>query len=214
MIYINYIFKYFLIIFIFLNFMNKNKEEIDYLILINKQNPLPSDWESKVQIVHMTNSLGIDVPVEAKTYQAYLKLKSALELEGIYINLDSAQRTVAYQKKIMNEFIQKYGPDYAKNYVATPGYSEHHTGLALDLYLKVDGVDVVENEDLVKHIEIWAKIHEKISDYGFILRFPEGKKHITGYSYEPWHIRYIDDVELAKDIMKKGITFEEYKEKN
>ena len=193
--------------------MNKNKEEIDYLILINKQNPLPSDWESKVQIVHMTNSLGVDVPVEAKTYQAYLKLKSSLELEGIYINLDSAQRTVSYQKKIMNEFIQKYGPDYAKNYVATPGYSEHHTGLALDLYLKVDGVDVVENEDLMKHIEIWTKIHEKISDYGFILRFPEDKKHITGCSYEPWHIRYIDDVELAKDIMKKGITFEEYKEK-
>ena len=194
--------------------MNKNKEEIDYLILINKQHQLPSDWESKVQIVHMTNSLGDDVTVEAKTYQAYLKLKSALELEGIYIDLDSAQRSVAYQKKIMNEFIQKYGSDYAKNYVATPGYSELHTGLALDLYLKVDGVDVVENEDLVKHIEIWAKIHEKISDYGFILRFPEGKKHITGYSYEPWHIRYIDDVELAKDIMKKGITFEEYKEKN
>lgn len=196
--------------------MKKDKEllGIDYLILINKKNPLPFDWETKVQTVHMTNSLGIDVEVEVKAYEAYLKLKRALESEGIYIDLDSARRSVAYQQEIMDSFIKKYGLDYAKNYVATPGYSEHHSGLALDLYLKIDGVDVYNNEDLVKYTEIWAKIHAKLADYGFILRFLEGKKDITGYSYEPWHIRYIDDVELAKDIMSKGITFEEYKEKN
>lgn len=68
------------------------------------------------------------------------------------------------------------------------------------------------NEDLVQYPEVWAKIHAKLADYGFILRYLEGKEEITGYSYEPWHIRYIDDVALAKDITARGITLEEYLE--
>ena len=83
--------------------------------------------------------------------------------------------------------------------------------LALDLYLIVDGKDVTLNEDMVKYPEIWTKIHAKLADHGFILRYLEGDEHITGYGYEPWHIRYIDDVAVAKEIADKGITFEEYK---
>ena len=97
-----------------------------------------------------------------------------------------------------------------KQYVAVPGFSEHHTGLALDLYLIIDGKDVVLNEDMVQYPEIWEKIHAKLADHGFILRYLEGKEDITGYSYEPWHIRYIDDPAVAKEIMDEGITLEEY----
>jgi D-alanyl-D-alanine carboxypeptidase len=104
----------------------------------------------------------------------------------------------------------KYGEEYTKNTVAVPGYSEHHTGLALDLYFILDGTTVYYNEDLVRYPEVWAKIHAKLADYGFILRYLEGKEDITGYSYEPWHIRYIDDVALAKEITARGITLEEY----
>ena len=57
----------------------------------------------------------------------------------------------------MDRFIEKYGADYANKTVAQPGYSEHHTGLALDLYLIIDGKDVVENEDMIQYPEIWAK---------------------------------------------------------
>ena len=106
----------------------------------------------------------------------------------------------------------KYGEEYTKNTVAVPGYSEHHTGLALDLYFILDGTTVYYNEDLVRYPEVWAKIHAKLADYGFILRYLEGKEDITGYSYEPWHIRYIDDVALAKEITARGITLEEYLE--
>ena len=94
--------------------------------------------------------------------------------------------------------------------MATPGFSEHHTGLALDLYLNINGEDVYLNEDMVQYPEIWAKIHEKLADYGFILRYLEDKEHITGYGYEPWHLRYIDDADKAKEITEKGITLEEY----
>ena len=67
-----------------------------------------------------------------------------------------------------------------------------------------------ENDDLMKYPEIWEKIHEKLPDYGFILRYLPGKKDITGYAYEPWHIRYIGDADVAREIMDKGITLEEY----
>ncbi len=183
---------------------------IDYMVLVNKTHKLPDDWEEKLETVHMTNSIGDDVEVEKKAYDAYLKLKAALEEEGIYVDLDSARRSVADQQRIMDEFTEQYGADYAAKTVATPGYSEHHTGLALDLYLIIDGKDIVENEDMIQYPEIWAKIHEKLADYGFILRYLEGEEHITGYGYEPWHIRYLDNTEIAKEITSRGITFEEY----
>lgn len=183
-------------------------EEINYLALVNKLNPLPDGWEKMIETVHFTNTVGDDVEVEKKAYDAWLRLKEDLEKEGITTDLDSARRSVAEQQRIMDDFTKKYGADYAAKTVAKPGYSEHHTGLALDLYLIIDGKDIVENEDMIQYPEIWAKIHEKLADYGFILRYLEGKEHITGYGYEPWHIRYIDNAETAKEIMSSGQTLE------
>lgn len=185
-------------------------DSIDYMALVNKTHALPDDWEEKLQTVHMTNSVGDDVEVEKKAYEAYLKLKADLEKDGIFVDLDSARRSVAEQQRIMDDFTEKYGKDYALKTVATPRYSEHHTGLALDLYLIIDGKDIVENEDMIQYPEIWSKIHAKLADYGFILRYLEGSEHITGYGYEPWHIRYLDNADTAKEITSKGITFEEY----
>lgn len=183
---------------------------IDYMVLVNKENPLPEGWEEALDLTTITNSVGDEVQVESTAYEAYLQLKDALEKEGIHTELDSAYRSVEAQQKIVDEFTEKYGEDYVKEYVAVPGYSEHHTGLALDLYLIVDDKTVYENEDLVQYPEIWAKIHEKLPEYGFILRYPQDKDGVTGYSYEPWHIRYIGSPEIAKEITEKGITFEEY----
>ena len=185
-------------------------DSIDYMALVNKTHALPDDWEDKLEIVHMTNSVGDDVEVEKKAYDAYLELKAELEKEGVYVDLDSARRSVAEQQRIMDDFTEKYGADYAAKTVAKPGYSEHHTGLALDLYLIIDGKDVVENEDMIQYPEIWSKIHAKLADYGFMLRYLDGSEHITGYGYEPWHIRYLDNVDTAKEITSKGVTFEEY----
>ena len=126
---------------------DEQAQGIDYLALVNKLNPLPDGWEDSLETVHMTNSVGDDVEVEKKAYDAYLELKAALEEEGVHVDLDSAYRSIAAQQKIMDDFTQKYGADYAKKTVATPGYSEHQTGLALDLYLNIDGKDIVMNED-------------------------------------------------------------------
>ena len=183
---------------------------IDYLALVNKLNPLPEGWEDALETVHITNSLGDDVEVEVKACKAYERLKADLEEnDGIEIELDSARRSVAEQQEIMDRFTEEYGADYAAKTVATPGCSEHHTGLALDLYFRLDGKDVCNNEDMVQYPEIWEKIHAKLADYGFILRYLKGKEHITGYGYEPWHIRYVDDAAIAKEIMSRpGMTLE------
>ena len=192
---------------------------VDYLALVNKLNPLPEGWEEALDTVHITNSVGDDVEVESRAYIAYLKLAYDLaENDGIYLELDSARRSVAAQQDIMDRFIQKYGADYAAKTVAQPGYSEHHTGLALDLYFKIkneDGsfTDVYYNEDMEKpeYTGIWDAIHAKLPDYGFILRYLEGEEHITGYRYEPWHIRYLDSADIAREIMAQpGMTLEEY----
>ena len=186
------------------------EQGIDYLVLVNKLNALPDDWEEKLETTKMTNSLGDEVEVESKAYDAYLQLKEALASEGVYVDLDNARRSVAEQEDLAKRFNEKYGEAYVAKYVAVPGYSEHHTGLALDLYLNIDGEDVYLNEDMEQYPEIWAQIHAKLADYGFILRYLDGKEHITGYSYEPWHIRYVDSIDIAKEIMSKGITLEGY----
>ena len=190
---------------------------IDYLALVNKLNPLPEGWEDALKTVVTVNSVGDEVEVEAKAFGAYLGLKADLEAnDGIYLELDSARRSVAAQQDIMDRFIEKYGADYAAKTVATPGYSEHHTGLALDLYFRIQGedgqfTDVYYNEDMMKdeYLGVWEAIHAKLADYGFILRYLPGKEYITGYGYEPWHIRYVDSPEIAREIMSlPGMTLE------
>lgn len=189
---------------------------INYMVLVNPKNPLPDKWTDGLETTTAVNSVGDETEAETKAYRAYLLLKADLaENNGIFIELDSALRSVAAQQNIMKQFAEEYGEEYAAKTVAVPGYSEHHTGLALDLYFRLknehgEWTDICRNEDMVQYPALWTQIHSKLADYGFILRYPEGKEHITGYGYEPWHIRYIDSINTAKEIMKHGLTLEEY----
>ncbi len=201
----------------------EEEEGIDYMVLVNKQHSLPEDWESTVELVEATNTIpeGVELNedndylatdvflVEATALAAFRELQADLEAEGIIILLDSTYRSVARQEELWAEFVEKYGEEYTKNTVAVPGTSEHHTGLAIDVCLVKDGVVINENDDMIAEREIFSKIHAKLADYGFILRFPEGGKEITGYDYEPWHFRYVG-VEAAQEIAEQGVTLEEY----
>ena len=189
------------------------QKELNYLLLVNKKNPLPEHWEEELDLVCEVNSVGDTVWVERSVYKAYIGLREEVKnMDGIEIELDSAYRSVAYQQDILERFTEKYGAEYAAKTVATPGYSEHHTGLAIDLYFRLNGEDVYYNEDMVQYPEIWEKIHARLAAHGFILRYPELKAKNTGYSYEPWHIRYVG-VEAAEEIMADPeMTFEEWLE--
>lgn len=188
--------------------------EVDYMIIVNYGSPLPEDWLDRVEFHAGVNSVGDDVYTETESYKAYLKLKKDVENDlkdrKVTLELDSAYRSKADQQKIVDEFTEKYGADYVSRYVAAPGYSEHQTGLALDLYFIVGDKTVYENEDLVQYPEIWEVIHRKLPKYGFILRYPEDKESVTGTNYEPWHIRYVGSPETAKDITDRDMALEEY----
>ena len=185
--------------------------ETNYMILVNKQHLLPEGWEDTVELETARNSFDDrDFLVEKEALKSFNLLREDLLAEGIDIELDSTYRTVAYQEELMERFKKEYGEEYALATVATPGASEHHTGLAIDVCIIKDGVVIDENEDMIAEREIFARIHEKLPLYGFILRYPEGKEDITGYGFEPWHFRYIGNVEIATEIYERGITFEEY----
>ena len=184
--------------------------ENPYMVLVNKTHPVPADWEDHIVLDTAQNAWGNEVKIEHETYEAYKLLEAACREKGVIIHLDSVYRSVGAQKELWLRFEQQYGFVYAKNTVATPGLSEHHTGLAVDVCLEKDGVLIDENEDMMKETELFGIVHELLPKYGFILRYPEGKSDITGYGPECWHFRYIGDPEIAQEIMDRGITFEEY----
>lgn len=184
-------------------------ERTDYLVLVNPLHAIPEDWEKNIVSTEITNAQGTVIQAEKTACAAYLNLKNKLAQDGITVDLDSAYRTAADQQRIADEFRRQYGDAYAQKTVANPGHSEHQTGLAFDLYLIVDGRIIDENEDMLRYPEIWAAIHARLADYGFILRYPEGKEAVTGYDYEPWHIRYVGK-EAADAISAQGLTLEEY----
>ncbi len=185
----------------------------DYLVLVNKTHPISVDYAKSLDLVTVDTVYDDETAeIEKATYGAYLSLKSALEKQGIEIGIDSAYRSVEYQEQIMLDFTEKYGEEYARNTVAVPGTSEHHTGLAIDIVPKVNGEWKWENEDMMQLPELFSRIHKELPNHGFILRFLKGKEKITGYSYEPWHIRYVGSVEVAQEITDSGLVLEEYLE--
>ena len=151
-----------------------------YLTLVNKENKLPDDWTDKVDLINARNSNGRQFQVEVVALQHFEALREKLFEQGIDIELDSTYRSVQRQEELWEEFKRMYGEEYCKKYVAVPGFSEHHTGLAIDICLIKDGRIIDDNDEMISEVETFSKVHEKLADYGFILRYPKGKEDITG----------------------------------
>ena len=195
-----------------------SNDKYDYLVLVNKYSQLPDDWEKNVELVSTQDAWGDEIKVEKEAFEQFKKLKEEVDTDlkelNTTIELDSTYRSVKEQQKLWDDWSKdpEKGIDYVRKFVAVPGYSEHHTGLAIDICLKKDGKLVYDNDEMIAEREIFAKVHAKLSKYGFILRYLEDRDAITGYAYEPWHLRYVGDKKIAKEIMDKDITFEEYLE--
>ena len=194
-----------------------NKEQqIDYLVLVNKYSQLPDNWEKNVELVDTKNAWKEDIKVEKEAFEQYKKFKEDVEKDlkkyKTTIELDSTYRSVKAQQELWDEWSNdpEKGIDYVRKFVAVPGYSEHHTGLAIDICLKKDGKLISDNDEMIAQRKLFSIIHKKLSKYGFILRYLENRDEITGYAYEPWHLRYVGSSKVAKEIMDKDITFEEY----
>lgn len=203
----NLLFIFIVFIIIFLGKQNNNVQYInvaktsDYkYIFVNKENRLNSDFKPNTLVKVTRCSLG-NFYLEEETATAYEYMCLNLIDEGLNISINSAYRSYEEQEKLYDDYLKLYGKSYVNKYVAVPGYSEHQTGLALDL----ESLDC----DIFKNSKEYRWIKNNAYKYGFILRYQEGKENITGYKAEEWHIRYVGR-KAAEYIYKNNITFEEY----
>lgn len=178
-------------------------------VLVNKDNKIKENYLKRINLVETKNVDNEIVLVEEETFKAYNELKEFLLTKNIEIGITSAYRTVEYQQEIYDEFVIKYGKVYADKTVAEPYTSEHHTGLAIDFGVKINDKYLDSNIDIMNNKEKYEEVHKYLKDFGFILRYKEGKENITGYPYEPWHIRYVGKF-IAKIIEENNYTLEEY----
>ena len=182
---------------------------MNYKIIVNKNYPYNKDNFNNIILKEITNNKGEVHLLEKRTLNAYLKLKKDLEKDNIIISINSGYRSIEEQLDINNKYLKIFGSSYTEKYVAKSGYSEHHTGLCFDIDIIVNGKVVDEYQDLTPYMDIFNKIIMRLKEYGLILRYPKGKEKITGYSYEPWHYRYVGKT-TARIIMDNNLTLEEY----
>ena len=177
------------------------------LILVNKQYAVTSDfYPSDMVAVDGSLSTNQGLYFKREAYDAYLKMLADANNQGINFLICSTYRSYWTQESIYFSHIYSYGTEYTNTVSAYPGRSEHHTGWAVDVTSKNMGYDLLES--FINYPEgQWINSH--CHEYGFIIRYPKDKTHITGYSYEPWHLRYVG-VDVATEIMSRGITLEEY----
>ena len=128
---------------------------------------------------------------------------NAAKKDDITIILNSGYRTYEEQKNVYEDYKNTKGEEYADGIAARPDFSEHQTGLALDIITYGATGKTFDTTSAFK----W--LMNNADKYGFILRYPKDKEEITGYSYESWHFRYLGK-ELASEVKKSGLTFDEY----
>lgn len=185
-----------------------------------------TDW--RLVLINPTHAIEKELDIEFDEVQGYKfdkriagkvrELIAAAKEDGISLAIVSGYRTMDRSRTLYNNKIAEYkamGYDEASakveaaRWVAPPGTSEHHSGLAMDI---VSGDYYTKYNDLVEAFEndkeaIWLK--ENCARFGFILRFPKDKTEITGINFEPWHFRYVGE-EHAQAIMEQGLCLEEY----
>jgi D-alanyl-D-alanine carboxypeptidase len=182
----------------------------DVAVVVNKKRSLPADYEP-------TDLVEPNVPFSfpGKSEKRMLRAEAAKALEEMFARAKrdniqlygvSGYRSYKTQQALYTGYVKTQGAEHASRYSAQSGKSEHQTGLAIDVSgadaktrLEEQFADTVEGKWLAKHA----------AEFGFIIRYPRGKEAITGYAYEPWHIRYVGK-KVAQEIAARGITLEEY----
>ncbi|AKG74537.1 M15 family metallopeptidase [Salinicoccus halodurans] len=163
---------------------------VDGILVVNKEIPLPADYNPGLQ---------------QEVIDAYSEMFADGAERGLDFTLVSDFRTYDYQAGLYNNYVARDGQAEADKYSARPGHSEHQTGLAIDVGSTDSATTLSIKFGETPEYE-WMK--DVAHEYGFIVRYLEGKEDITGYQYEPWHLRYVGDA--AEAIYESGLTLEEY----
>ncbi len=181
----------------------KQSVHVGSLILVNQQHPYCSENTETYLVPAYADSR---VLLERKAAALLSKLMSSIE-GWEQISAVSGWRSRQEQQKIYNQSLRDSGTAFTEQFVAMPDYSEHQTGLAIDLGLRKPEIDFICPD--FPYSGICQTFREKAITYGFVERYPKGKETITGIAHEPWHFRYVGAPHAA--IMTKfGLTLEEY----
>ena len=185
----------------------KTDTSLDTAMLVNKYYQLDNTYNpDDLVVINQTYSWGDagSQKVREVAYTAFLDMWNAAHDEGYYLMVSSSYRSYEEQEIVYNNYKNSSGERYADSIAARPGSSEHQTGLTLDIFSKDNS-----NRATFAGSSVANWLAENSYKYGFILRYPEDKVDITGYSYEAWHFRYVGE-EIATYIYEHNITFEEY----
>lgn len=179
-------------------------------VIVNKKRSLPAGYvpeDLRVPDVHLRLAPSEEQMKFRHAAEADLKaMFVAAKAENVDLVFGSGYRSEATQKQFYNQYVAQSGQANADTFSARPGHSEHQTGLAFDL----------TTPDGNCHLQIcfestpggqWVQKHAH--EYGFVVRYPNGKESITGYQYEPWHLRYVG-LDLASELLNKRQTLEEF----
>lgn len=181
----------------------------DLLTLVNKEHELSASHQAALRSICMGRLQAADV-----LYEDLCAMLEAGGDAGYEYWIASAHRDRSYQQGLVDEDVEKYmskGYSYEAalrktyEYTMPPGQSEHETGLALDILCSTN--TIMDESQAGEPGNRWLAEH--CHEYGFILRYPEGKETVTGIQYEPWHFRYVGR-EAAAYLTKKGWTLEEF----
>lgn len=198
-----------------MNFKNEiividNPEELS--ALVNKKRGLPSDYIPEDLVI-------VEVPMDIERLESRMLRKVAsdaltelfkeAEMLGFKLYAASGYRSYITQVNLFKSYAEKHGEAEANRFSAKPGHSEHQTGLTMDVTSENVDFDLVEEFGETTEGK-W--LGENSHRFGFIIRYPKGTEEITGYLYEPWHLRFLG-IELATNVYESDLTYDEYWEK-
>lgn len=177
----------------------------DYLMMVNKYYHLSEDYEPD-DLVNVNNRYyyGENHRIRSVVYEAFIDMWNQAYQDGIYLIINSSYRSYQEQQQVYDQYKNNYGTTYADSIAARPGYSEHQTGLSIDIF-STEYTTTANFKGSPAHE--W--LVENAYQYGFIQRYQEDNESITGFSEEAWHWRYVG-VEVATYLHEHNITFDEY----
>lgn len=175
----------------------------DELVLVNKNRPLDANAVPKLVTIPSNYGVSEGYRVTQNTKDNFVILVDTIfEETGLWMRATSAYRSYDYQSGLYNRYVKSHGQAEADRFSAKPGYSEHQTGLAIDVVapgFSMDDFGLSEQS---------AWVNKNAHRFGFIVRYQEGKEHITGYMPESWHLRYIGSIATA--VYNSGLTYDEW----
>lgn len=185
------------------NLVHKYKNGIARLV--NKENGLKSSYEPNDLVLSDVKSTKSDIYLSKVASRNLEKMFKNAKKEGVDLYLISGYRSSSYQKKLYSDSLIHKGKEYTEKYLSKANYSEHQTGLAVDISSKSISYQLIPNFETTKEGK-W--LEENAHNYGFILRYKKDRVEDTGYGFEPWHFRYVGH-DIAKYIYDNDLILED-----